>query len=98
MTEPLDEAAVRQALSEMDGWVGGTDGITRTVSLPSFPTAIAVVDRIAVAAEEMDHHPDIDIRWRTLTLRLVTHASDDRVTGLDIALARLIDVIVTEAS
>ena len=42
----------------------------------------------------MDHHPDIDIRWRTLRLVLCTHSAGGRITDLDVELARRIDAIV----
>ena len=47
-------------------------------------------------AEELDHHPDIDIRWRTLTFRLSTHSAGG-VTHRDVELARRIDDIVARA-
>ena len=71
--------------------------ITRTVKLPTFPAAIAVVDRVAVVAEEMDHHPDIDIRWRTLTFVCATHSAGG-VTTKDFELARRIDEIVAASA
>jgi 4a-hydroxytetrahydrobiopterin dehydratase len=97
MAELLDAESVRNAVSVLDGWEGGPDAIVRTVGLDSFPEAIAVVDRVAVVAEEMDHHPDIDIRWRTLTFRCATHSAGG-VTTRDIALANRIDRIVAEAA
>ena len=97
MAELLDAESVRDAVSVLDGWEGGPDAIVRTVGLDSFPAAIAVVDRVAEVAEEMDHHPDIDIRWRTLTFRCATHSAGG-VTTRDIALANRIDRIVAEAA
>ena len=97
MADLLDADAIRTALAGLDGWEGGPDGISRTVRLPSFPAAIAVVDRVAEVAEEMDHHPDIDIRWRTLRFRCFTY-SDKGVTHRDIDLAKRIDRIVVEVS
>ena len=97
MAELLDADSVRNAVAVLDGWEGGTEAIVRTVGLRSFPAAIAVVDRVAVIAEEMDHHPDIDIRWRTLTFRCVTHSAGG-VTTRDIALANRIDRILADAS
>jgi 4a-hydroxytetrahydrobiopterin dehydratase len=94
MAELLDTGAVTTALRDLDGWSGGPEAITRTVELPSFADAIAVVDRVAVVAESMDHHPDIDIRWRTLTFRCSTHSAGG-VTGRDVELARRIDEIVS---
>jgi 4a-hydroxytetrahydrobiopterin dehydratase len=73
--------------------LGGRTEPCRTVGLRSLPAAIAVVDRVAEVAEEMDHHPDIDIRWRTLTFRCVTHSAGG-VTTRDIALANRIDRIL----
>jgi 4a-hydroxytetrahydrobiopterin dehydratase len=93
MAEVLDTNALRGELVGLNGWAGDSAGITRTAELSSFPAAIAVVDRIAVVAEEMNHHPDIDIRWRTLTFRCVTHSAGG-VTERDIELARRIDDIV----
>ncbi len=96
MVEPLDSAALTHALSAMDGWQGGRTGIERTVELDTFGDAIAFVNRVADAAEEMNHHPDIDIRWRKVTLRLVTHSVGGFVTDKDLTLARRIDAIVRE--
>lgn len=86
----LDAAALEHALSDLHGWSGDTGGITRTVEAESFPAAIALVDRVAEAAEAADHHPDIDIRWRTVTFSLSTH-SEGGVTSKDTSLAAVID-------
>jgi 4a-hydroxytetrahydrobiopterin dehydratase len=93
MSELLDQAAIDAGLSGLDGWTGGPAGITRTAELPSFPVAISVVDRVAEAAEAADHHPDIDIRWRTLTFACATHSAGG-VTAKDLDLAARIDEIV----
>jgi 4a-hydroxytetrahydrobiopterin dehydratase len=93
MATLLNEAAVRAAMESLDGWTGDTDALTRTVKLPSFPEAIAIVNRVAEVAEQLDHHPDIDIRWRTLVFRCATHFAGG-VTDRDVDLARRIDQIV----
>src|SRR5436305_1394502 len=64
MASLLNADEVARELSTLDGWQGDGREIARTAELPSFPAAIRVVDRVAEVAEEMDHHPDIDIRWR----------------------------------
>jgi len=58
--------------------------------------AIAAVSRIAAIAEELDHHPDIDIRWRTVTLVVSTHSAGG-VTAADVELARRIDEVLADA-
>lgn len=89
----LSEDEIEEALDGLDGWSGDTEAITRTVELPSFTQAIAVVDEVALVAEELDHHPDIDIRWRTLTFVCATH-SEGGVTARDLDLAQRIDSII----
>ena len=64
--------------------------LRREIKSASFPAAIDLVNRIAQVAEEMDHHPDIDIRWRTLGLGLVTHSAGG-VTRKDEQLAMAIN-------
>jgi 4a-hydroxytetrahydrobiopterin dehydratase len=80
------------ALSALPSWSGDTDGIRRTIELPSFRDAVAAITAIADVAEEMDHHPDVDLRWRTVDLKIVTHSAGG-VTDLDLQLARRIDDI-----
>jgi 4a-hydroxytetrahydrobiopterin dehydratase len=96
MADLLDADALQDALSRLDGWEGDGTAIRRSVELLSFMAAVGVVDRVAEAAEELDHHPDIDIRWRTLTFACVTHSAGG-VTGRDITLAGRIDEIVRAA-
>jgi 4a-hydroxytetrahydrobiopterin dehydratase len=89
----LSEDEIQAELTALNDWSGDTHGITRTAELPGFPDAIRVVDEVAVVAEELDHHPDIDIRWRTLTFACATH-SEGGVTSKDIELAKRIDAII----
>lgn len=96
MADLLDDAAIASALDGLDGWEREGDALVRTAKLPDFPTAITVVDRVAEIAEEREHHPDIDIRWRTLTFRLSTH-SKGGITDLDVALAGAISEQVAAA-
>ena len=83
-----DELAA--ALYGLPLWSGDGEGIRRSVELPGFPDAVAALVRIAFVAEQMDHHPDVDLRGRTLHLTLVTHSAGG-VTELDLRLARRVD-------
>jgi len=93
MAKLLGAAEVAARLSTVDGWTGDTRQLGKTVELPSFPAAIDVVTRVAEVAEELDHHPDIDIRWRTLRFALSTHSAGG-VTDRDFTLAERIDQIL----
>lgn len=82
-------------MEESSEWRRDGETIHLTVDAPDFRTAIAIVDDIAEQAEALNHHPDIDIRWRTLHMALTTH-DVGRLTDLDFALAARIDAIVAE--
>lgn len=71
-------------------WREEDGALVAVLAFSSFPEAIASVTRIAAIAQELNHHPDIDIRYDTVTLRLFTHSAG-RVTEKDYALARAID-------
>jgi 4a-hydroxytetrahydrobiopterin dehydratase len=96
MADLLSADEVETGIAELDGWAGDSTGIMRTVELASFPAAIGMVNRVAEVAEEMDHHPDINIRWRTLTFICATH-SEGGVTKKDLELASRIDSLVAAA-
>ncbi|OZC91050.1 4a-hydroxytetrahydrobiopterin dehydratase [Rhodococcus sp. 06-412-2C] len=91
MTELLTDRDIEDA--QLTDWTVVEKSLTRTVELASFPAAIEAVNRVADAAEEADHHPDIDIRWRTLTFTLSTHSAGG-LTQKDVDLARRIDELI----
>lgn len=95
MSELLSDEQVASALDGLDGWSRDGDSIVRTAELADFPTAIDAVREIGDAAEARDHHPDIDIRWRTLTLRCSTHSAGG-LTAKDVDLAGEINRILAD--
>ncbi|MGH3849059.1 MAG: 4a-hydroxytetrahydrobiopterin dehydratase [Pseudonocardiaceae bacterium] len=90
----MPPADLAHAVAALDGWEGDMASIRRTVQAVSFPAAIDLVSQVAQEAERMDHHPDIDIRWRNVTFVLSTHDSGG-VTELDLELAAKIDALAT---
>lgn len=94
--DPLTAAEVEAALNDLDGWSGDTTAIRRTVTCGTFLAAVRLVVAVADIAEELDHHPDIDVRYRDVTFACSTHTAGG-VTAYDITLARRIDAAVTLA-
>ena len=95
--EPLTDAEIATGLARLDGWERDGDAIRRTVDLANFRAAIALVNAVADAAEDANHHPDIEIRrYRWVTLTLTTHAAH-AITRRDLELATEIDRIVAAA-
>lgn len=95
MTRPLKlgESEVALALSSLSGWSRRGSAIARTFHFASFLDGIAWVDQVALAAEKLDHHPDLDIRYNTITATLSTHSAGG-LTVLDFELARQMDSLV----
>jgi 4a-hydroxytetrahydrobiopterin dehydratase len=90
MAERLADDEIAQWLGTRSGWERHGDEIRKRFERASFADAIAFVVRIGFLAEAANHHPDLDIRWRTVAVALTTHDSGG-LTGLDLALAASID-------
>ena len=87
----------RQIADEgLDGWVFLLGGLQTRIRTGDFKTGLAVVDAIGAAAEEMDHHPDLDLRYTHVNVRLSSHDVHG-VTGRDVRLARTISTIAADA-
>ena len=91
--DKLTDDALSTALAGLENWTKDGDTIRREVEAPQFLTGIDYVREVAEVAEQADHHPDIDIRWRRLTFVLTTHDAGG-LTQADVDLARAIDAIV----
>ena len=89
----LSDDEVDAAAKTLNGWARTDGALRRSVTFGSFLDGIDAVRCVAEAAERADHHPDIDIRWRTVTFALATH-SEGGITEKDVELAREIDGIV----
>ncbi len=75
----------------MAGWDERDGALSKDFRFKDFAEALAFVNRVGQLAEQADHHPDIDIRWNTVTLRLSTHSAGNVVTDKDRDLAAGID-------
>lgn len=74
-------------------WVEVDDALQREFELPSFPDAIAFVNRVAELAEQENHHPDVTISYKRVTLRWTTHSAGG-ITDRDRELARRSDELL----
>lgn len=87
------DAEIRAALDGLAGWELVDDRITTRFEFPSFADAIAFVVRVGFLAEAMNHHPDIDVRYRTVRVTLSTHDVDG-LSALDFEFAAQIDGVL----
>ena len=86
----LDEPGVAAALRATPGWERAGAEIRRVYRFRDFREALAFVNRVGALAEGAGHHPDIDVRYNTVTLALTTHDAGG-LTSKDFDLARAID-------
>lgn len=89
----LTDEQVDAAAKDLNGWERSDGALRRSIKFPAFLDGIDAVRRVGQHAEAKDHHPDIDIRWRTVTFALVTH-SEGGITDKDVQMAKDIDAIV----
>jgi 4a-hydroxytetrahydrobiopterin dehydratase len=89
----LTEQDVQAGLASLHaGWTGGTDRISRSIEFADFLTAVAFVNELAPRCEELDHHPDLALRWRWVDVVLATHSAGG-VTQKDLELAGIVDEV-----
>jgi 4a-hydroxytetrahydrobiopterin dehydratase len=86
----LSDEEIEQRLAGMDGWEREGDAIRKTFEGEDFMSSVGLVDRLAPVAEEMNHHPDLEISWNKVTVSLSTH-SEGGLTENDFELAGKID-------
>ena len=90
MSERLPPEEVENWAVARPRWKFRDDTIRKTYTFPSFRSAIVFVNRVATIADEVDHHPDITIRYDKISLKLWSHDAGG-VTERDLKLAERID-------
>jgi 4a-hydroxytetrahydrobiopterin dehydratase len=93
MSELIAGPEMKRWIKKAPEWEVEKKYLTRTIEFDDFMEGIDFVNDVAEIAEEASHHPDIDIRWCKITLRLTTH-DQGGITDLDFELASRIDTLV----
>ena len=86
----LSDEEIEERLDGLEGWERDGDAIRKTFEGEDFMSSVGLVDRLAPVAEEMNHHPDLEISWNKVTVILSTH-SEGGLTSNDFELASSID-------
>jgi 4a-hydroxytetrahydrobiopterin dehydratase len=89
----LSQEQIESALQGLSDWTYEDGAITRTFRFHDFVHAVEFVEHLAEVAEARQHHPDIDIRYNKVTLRLSTHSAGG-VTEKDVELAGALEQLV----
>ena len=89
MSRLLTDEEVERQLAGLPDWRRDGASLVATYDAPDFPTAVRLIVEVADVAEQMDHHPDVDLRWKVTHWRLSTHSAGG-LTQLDVELAHRI--------
>jgi 4a-hydroxytetrahydrobiopterin dehydratase len=92
----LTDVELAPLLNALPSWSRAGNTLVRTLQAPSFLDAVRLLDRVALVAEAHDHHPDLLLSYKTLTLTLSSHDAGGltrRDTDLAAALNPLLDVV-----
>lgn len=87
-----DQAQIAQRLAALPGWSYEGGSIRRAYKTDGWPTTLMLVNAIGYYAEAADHHPDLEVGWGRLTIKLSTHSAGG-ITDKDFALARRIEEV-----
>jgi 4a-hydroxytetrahydrobiopterin dehydratase len=93
MVDLLDHEQIETALEALPGWAYDGHALTRRADVPG-DSQDAMIQSLALAGDELDHHPDVSREPDALVLRLWTH-SEDGVTAKDVELAARVDQVLS---
>lgn len=94
MPSKLSDLEIQRALGSLPGWARRGEVLTKSFTFATFADGIDFVQRIARAADAVDHHPDIDIRYTKIVCTLSTHDAGG-ITQNDLSLASTIEALET---
>ncbi len=88
----LDNDEIDAKLEDLDGWSREGEAITKEFDNGDFKGSVDFVNKLTPEAEEMNHHPDLEISWDTVKVTITTH-SEGGLTAGDFELAGRIDAL-----
>jgi 4a-hydroxytetrahydrobiopterin dehydratase len=92
--DPLSDTEIEEALADLDGWSHTDDKLRKTYEFSDFREAISFIVRLSFYAEEMNHHPELENVYNTVSIALTTHDAGGQVTETDVELASTIEELV----
>ena len=92
--DALSAAEIDDALAHLPGWRVVAGKLHKEFEFADFTAAFGFMTKVAIEANTMDHHPEWSNVWNKVVVDLVTHSAGNRISNLDVKLARRIDALV----
>ena len=92
-TAAMNDSDIETAMREMAGWEREGDALVRTYKFETYLAGVAFASAVGVVCEGLDHHPDMLVGWKKVTLRFTTHDAGNKISAKDIAAAKAVDAL-----
>ena len=93
MSTALSEAEIDAGLAALNDWSREGDVLVKTFQFDSYLAGLAFASTVGVIAEGLNHHPDMSIGWRRVTVSFTTHDAGNKLSAKDFAAAKAIDAV-----
>lgn len=90
---PMSDHDVTERLQKLNGWAREGDQITKTFQLDSYVAGLALATAIGTLCEGLNHHPEMHIGWRKVTVSFTTHDAGSKITAKDLEAAEKIEAL-----
>ncbi len=91
MANALSDAEINAGLAKLNGWARDGDELVKEFQFDSYLAGLAFASSVGVIAEGLNHHPDLIIGWRRVSVSFTTHDAGSKLTSKDFAAAEAID-------
>ena len=93
MADVLSESEINARLNDLNGWTRDGDALVKTFQFDSYLAGVAFASTVGVISEGLNHHPDLSIGWRRVTVSYTTHDAGNQLSSKDFAAAAAIDAV-----
>lgn len=93
MSAALSDQEINASLADLNGWARNGDELTKEFRFDNYLAGLAFASGVGVIAEGLNHHPDLVIGWRRVSVSFTTHDAGSKLTSKDFAAAAAIDAV-----
>lgn len=93
MSAALSDQEINASLAKLNGWARDGDELTKEFRFDNYLSGLAFASSVGVIAEGLNHHPDLFIGWRRVSVSFTTHDAGSKLTSKDFAAAEAIDAL-----